>query len=124
MEAQAGALGQWYFSAPSGSAIGLQTGGGRPCGASWRSAQVSLPTSAPGRCDWWPVFRPRNLTPSGTLGHAVLADTGHHAGGYLQDKVLEMSLVSCGKTTGFRPITGPLLIAALTFGGSLLLCAL
>lgn len=35
MEAQAGALGQWYFSAPSGSAIGLQTVGeeglaGRP----------------------------------------------------------------------------------------------
>lgn len=80
-------------------------GRGRPCGASWRSAHVFLPTSALGRCDWRPVFRPRNLTPSGTLGHAVLADTGHHAGGYLQDKVLEMSLVSCGKTTGFRPVT-------------------
>lgn len=91
MEAQAGALGQWYFSAPSGSAIGLQTVGeegraGRP-----GSAHVSLPTSAPGRCDWRPVFRPRNLTPSGTLGHAVLADTGHHAGGYLQDSIGNVS---------------------------------
>lgn len=70
----------------------------------------------PGRCHWQPVFRPRNLTPSGSFGRAVLAVTGHHAGGYLQDKVLGTSLVSCRKTTGFRPITGPLLIA---LGGSL-----